>query len=159
VLVGHSYRMRKSYARAVEVYLLIEQYHPDTDEAFDAGYWKLYCFYLLNDKDLGEFATAFIARHAQKRADHEYLSLARLIRADFYFNKGDFQQAALSYNEVSIDKLPEKLRPGTLFNMGWAQGEAGTPSGGRRHLHALHQRASAARVHPQSLCPPRSRQP
>ena len=86
LLVGHSYRMRKSYARAVEVYLLIEQYHPDTEEAFDAGYWKLYCFYLLNDKDLGEFSTAFIARHAQKHADHEFLSLARLIRADFYFN-------------------------------------------------------------------------
>ena len=61
VLVGHAYRMRKSYARAVEIYLLVEQYHPDTEEAFDAGYWKLYCFYLLNDRDLGEFATAFIA--------------------------------------------------------------------------------------------------
>lgn len=131
LLVGHSYRMRKSYARAVEVYLLIEQYHTDTEEAFDAGYWKLYCFYLLNDKDLGEFATAFIARYAQKHPDHEYLSLARLIRADFYFNKGDYQQAALSYNDVSLDKLPEKLRPGTLFNMGWAQGEAG------RHQEAV----------------------
>lgn len=125
LLVGHAYRMRKSYARAVEVYLLIEQYHKETEEAFEAGYWKLYCFYLLNDKDLGEFATAFINLHAQKQAGHEYLSLARLIRADYYFNKGDFQQAALSYNEVAIEKLPEKLRPGTLFNMGWAQAEAG----------------------------------
>ncbi len=129
--VGNSYRMRKSYARAVEVYLLIEQYHPDTEEAFEAGYWKLYSFYLLNDRDLGEFATAFIARNAQKRAGHEYLSLARLIRADFYFNKGDFQQAAQSYNDVVIDQLPEKLRPGSLFNMGWAQGEAG------RHQEAV----------------------
>lgn len=131
LMVGHSYRMRKSYARAVEVYLLIEQYHVDTDEAFDAGYWKLYCFYLLNDKDLGEFATAFIARYAQNHAAHEYLSLARLIRADFYFNKGDYQQATLSYNDLAIDKLPEKLRPGTLFNMGWAQAEAG------RHQEAV----------------------
>ncbi|MFO1483500.1 MAG: tetratricopeptide repeat protein [Verrucomicrobiaceae bacterium] len=125
LLVGHSYRLRKSYARAVEVYLLIEQYHPTLDEAFEAGYWKLYCFYLLNDNDLGEFATAFITRHAQNHANHEYLALARLIRADFYFNKSNFQQAALSYNEVTIDLLPEKLRPGTLFNMGWAQAEAG----------------------------------
>jgi tetratricopeptide (TPR) repeat protein len=125
VLVGHAYRMRKSYARAVEVYLLVEQYHPDTEEAFDAGYWKIYCFYLLNDKDLGEFATAFIAKHAQSRAAHEYLSLARLIRADFYFNKADYAQAVVSYTDINIDKLPEKLRPGTLFNMGWAQAEAG----------------------------------
>jgi tetratricopeptide (TPR) repeat protein len=131
LLAGHSHRLRKSYARAVEVYLLIEQYHADSDEAFEAGYWKLYCFYLLNDKDLGEFATAFITRHAAKHTDHEYLSLARLIRADFYFNKADFQQAALSYNEVNLEKLPEKLRPGTLFNTGWAQGEAG------RHQEAV----------------------
>lgn len=129
--VGNSYRMRKSYARAVEVYLLIEQYHPDTEEAFEAGYWKLYSFYLLNDRDLGEFATAFIARHSQKHAGHEYLSLARLIRADFFFNKGDYQQAAQSYNDVVIDQLPEKLRPGSLFNMGWAQGESG------RHQEAV----------------------
>ncbi len=131
LLVGHAYRSRKSYARAVEVYLMLEQYHPDTAEAFEAGYWKLYSFYLLNDKDLGEFATAFIARYSQVHTGHEYLSLARLIRADFYFNKSDFTQAALSYNEVQIDKLPEKLRPGTLFNMGWAQGEAG------RHQEAV----------------------
>jgi len=124
VLVGHAFRMRKSYARAVEVYLLVEQYHPDTVEAFDAGYWKLYCFYLLNDRDLGEFATAFIVRNAQRYADHEFISLARLIRADYYFNEGDYQQASQSYIEVIIEKLAEKLRPGTLFNMGWAQAEA-----------------------------------
>lgn len=131
LLVGHAYRMRKSYARAVEVYLMIEQYHADSEEAFEAGYWKLYCFYLLNDRDLGDFATAFINRHAQNHATHEFLSLARLIRADFYFNRAEYQQAALSYNEVVIEKLPEKLRPGTLFNMGWAQAEAG------RHQEAV----------------------
>lgn len=123
--VGNAYRMRESYARAVEVYLLVEQYHPETLEAFEAGYWKLYCFYLLNDRDLGDFATAFIARHAQKYAGHEYLSLARLIRADFYFNRGEFQQAATSYMELALDKLPEKLRPGSVFNTGWAQAESG----------------------------------
>ena len=125
LLVGHAYRQRKSYARAVEVYLIIEQYHKDTDESFEAGYWKLYCFYLLGDKELGEFANGFIARYTPIKGDHELLSLARLIRADFFFNKADFNQAALSYTDLKIEKLPEKLRPGTVFNMGWAQAESG----------------------------------
>lgn len=125
LLVGHAYRQRKSYARAVEVYLLIEQYHQDTDEAFEAGYWKLYCFYLLNDKDLAEFANGFIARYTPARGDHEFLTLARLIRADYFFNKTDFNQAALSYTDLKMEKLPDKLRPGTIFNMGWAQAESG----------------------------------
>ena len=125
LLVGHAYRQRKSYARAVEVYLIVEQYHRDTDEAFEAGYWKLYCFYLLNDRDLGEFANGFITRYAPTKGDHEFMSLARLIRADFFFNKNDYDQAAQSYVDLKVDKLPEKLRPGTVFNMGWAQAESG----------------------------------
>ncbi|MBL9133098.1 MAG: tetratricopeptide repeat protein, partial [Verrucomicrobiaceae bacterium] len=125
LLVGHAYRQRKSYARAVEVYLIIEQYHKDTDEAFEAGYWKLYCFYLLNDKDLGEFANGFITRYTQTKGDHEFLSLARLIRADYFFNKNDYNQASQAYIDLKVEKLPEKLRPGTVFNMGWAQAEAG----------------------------------
>lgn len=124
LLVGNAYRMKKAYARAVEVYLMIEEGYPGSDQAFEAGYWKLYCFYLLDDKDLGDFATAFIQRHLQTRSQHEFLNLARLIRADFYFNKGEYPKAAESYVEVQIDKLPVKLQPGTLFNKGWALAEA-----------------------------------
>lgn len=124
LLVGNAYRMKKSYARAVEVYLMIEEAHRNTEQAFEAGYWKLYCFYLLDDKDLGDFANGFIQKYAQTRADHEFLNLARLIRADFYFNKKNYGKAADSFNEVHLDKLPEKLRPGTMFNQGWALAEA-----------------------------------
>ncbi|HYF37357.1 MAG TPA: tetratricopeptide repeat protein, partial [Prosthecobacter sp.] len=124
LLVANAYRMKKSYARAVEVYLMIEEGYRDTDQAFEAGYWKLYCFYLLDDKDLADFATGFIQRYAAKRAGHEFLNLARLIRADFYFNKQDWAKAAESFAEIKIDQLPEKLRPGTLFNQAWAQSEA-----------------------------------
>ncbi|MBK8094559.1 MAG: tetratricopeptide repeat protein [Verrucomicrobiaceae bacterium] len=131
LLVGHSYRSGKSYARAIEVYLIIEQYHKETEEAFEAGYWKLYCFYLLNDKDLAEFAGDFITRYTPTKGDHEYLSLARLIRADYFYNKGDYNNAAQSYTDLRVEKLPEKLRAGTLFNMGWAQGESG------RHQEAV----------------------
>lgn len=131
LMVGNAYRMKKGYARAVEVYLMVEQGYPGSDAAFEAGYWKLYCFYLLDDKELGEFATAFIQRHLQERAQHEFLNLARLIRADFYFNKGDYAKASDSYSEVQLDKLPAKLQPGTLFNKGWALAEAG------RHQEAV----------------------
>jgi TolA-binding protein len=124
LMVGNAYRMKKSYARAVEVYLMVEQDYRDTAQAFEAGYWKLYCFYLLDDKDLADFATAFIQRHARNYADHEFLNLARLIRADYFFNKQDYAKASESFAEVKVEQLPEKLRPGTLFNQAWAQAEA-----------------------------------
>ncbi|MEQ1750763.1 MAG: tetratricopeptide repeat protein, partial [Prosthecobacter sp.] len=127
LLVGNAYRMKKSYARAVEVYLMIEQGNSISDQAFEAGYWKLYCFYLLDDKDLAEFATAFIAKNSITRKSHQFLNLARLIRADFHFNKQRYAEAATSFNDVQIQELPEKLQPSTLFNKAWAQAEAQRP--------------------------------
>lgn len=127
LLVGNAYRMRKTYSRAVEVYLLIEQFHGETEEAFEASYWKLYCFYLLDDPDIVEWVQNFLSRYQREKQDHQFMALARLILADFHFNKEQYNEAAASFLEVNIDRLPEKLRPGTLFNRGWAEAEAGRP--------------------------------
>ena len=124
LMVGNAFRMKKSYARAVETYLMVEQSEPGSDAAFEAGYWKLYCFYLLDDKDLAEFATGYIAKYSEARATHEFLNLARLIRADHHFNKQRYAEAASSFSDVQMDKLPAKLQPGTLFNKAWALAEA-----------------------------------
>lgn len=127
LLVGNAYRMKKSYSRAVEVYLMVEQDYPASLQAFEAGYWKLYCFYLLDDKELGVFASTFIQRYAPNHSEHEFLNLARLIRADFHFNRQEYPQSAESFSEVGIEKLPAKLQPGALFNKGWAFAEAKRP--------------------------------
>ncbi len=124
LMVGNAFRMKKSYARAVETYLMVEQAGPTTEAAFEAGYWKLYCFYLLDDKDLAEFATNFIVRNATARPDHEFMNLARLIRADHYFNKQNYKEASTSFAEVKLEKLPAKLQPGTLFNKAWSLAES-----------------------------------
>jgi TolA-binding protein len=131
LLVGNSQRMKKSYSRAVEVYLMVEQGYPGSDSAFEAGYWKLYCFYLLDDRQIGEHASAFIQRYLQTHAQHEFINLARLIQADFYFRQGEYDKSADSYSDVQTDKLPEKLRPGTLFNKAWALAET------NRHQDAI----------------------
>ena len=125
LLVGNAHRMRKTYSRAVEVYLMIEENHKETEQAFEAGYWKLYCFYLLGDKDLPEFAKAFLARYAKDRGDHEFVTLAQLILADAHFNKQQYKEAAAAFAEVRTNKLPEKLRPESVFNKGWSEAEAG----------------------------------
>lgn len=130
LLVGNAHRMRKTYSRAVELYLLIEKHHQDTEQAFEAGYWKLYCFYLLGDKNLPEFARAFLERYTASRGDHEFITLARLILADSFFNALQYKEAADEFANLEIKNLPEKLRAGSLFNKGWAEAEAG------RHLDA-----------------------
>lgn len=124
LIVGNAHRMRKSYSRAVEMYILIEKYHPETDEAFESGYWKVYCFYLLGDKQLPDFSKAFIDKYGKDRAGSEYISLARLILADAWFNEQKYAESADAYTEVDFEKLPARLRDGGLFNKGWAEAEA-----------------------------------
>lgn len=124
LLVGNAYRMKKTYSRAVELYLLVEEEYPTTNEAFEAGYWKLYCFYLLEDKDLGEFANGFLKRWAAEKDDHEFISKAALMRADHFFNLGAYEEAALAFTDVPMEGLSPALRSNALFNMGYSQVEA-----------------------------------
>ncbi len=131
LLVGNAYRMKKTYSRAVEVYLMVEQDYPGDDIAFEAGYWKLYCFYLLDDKDLGEFAAGFLSRWAKVKEGHEMVAKAALIRADHYFSRSQYDEAASAFTEVPMDALAPDLRANALFNQGYALAEAG------RHQEAI----------------------
>lgn len=131
LLVGNAYRMKKTYSRAVELYLMVEQDYPGEDVAFEAGYWKLYCFYLLEDKDLGEFAAGFLSRWSKLKEGHEFVAKAALIRADHYFNRAEYEQAASAFGEVNMDSLKPDLRANVLFNQGYALMEA------KRHQEAI----------------------
>ena len=124
LLVANAYRMKKTYSRAVELYLMVEQDYPTEDVAFEAGYWKVYCFYLLEDKDLAEFAAGYIKRWATDKAGHEMLAKASLIRADHFFNAGKYDEAAEAFAEVPMEALSAELRASALFNMGYAQVES-----------------------------------
>jgi TolA-binding protein len=124
LLVGNAYRMKKTYSRAVELYLMVEQDYPTDDVAFEAGYWKLFCFYLLEDKDLGEFADGFLKRWAASKKDHEFVANAAVMRADHFFNKAAYEEAAAAFVDVPMEALSAGLRSSALFNMGYSQVEA-----------------------------------
>jgi tetratricopeptide (TPR) repeat protein len=121
--VGNAQRMKKNYAQAIDIYDMLERYHPQADLAFEAGYWKLYCFYLTEDKRLPAQVRTFLDRYAELHAKHEFTNTARLLRADYLFNHQVYKLAADAYQEVRIDQLAEKYRPSTLFHKGWSEAE------------------------------------
>jgi tetratricopeptide (TPR) repeat protein len=124
LLVGNAYRMKKTYSRAVELYLMVERDFPKDDFAFEAGYWKLYCFYLLEDKDLGDFADGFLKTWSKSRAEHEFIAKAALIRADHFFNRAEYEAAAQAFADVPMDALAGSLRANALYSQGFSQVES-----------------------------------
>lgn len=129
--VADAQRMKKNYARAIDVYNMIEQYHNDSPVAFEAAYWRAYCFYLLEDRNLQPTIAAFLGRYSSSYADHEYINTARLLLADHHFNRQEYREAAAAYQELNLSKLAPRLRPSTLFHKGWSDSEAG------RHTDAI----------------------
>ncbi len=125
LIVGNAQKQRQSYRQAIELYLLVEKQFPDAPEALEAGYQKLLCFYQLADKDIPQFTQGFEERYADRYKNHEFILMARLIRADWYFGKADYTHAAEAFVGVETKRIPQKVRPGVLYKKGFAEAEAG----------------------------------
>jgi tetratricopeptide (TPR) repeat protein len=125
LIIGMAYKQLQRYRQAVEMFLLLERNHPNEPEAFEGGYQKLLCFFQMNDKDIVSFALAFEERYAKSQKGHEYLMMARLIRADAYFGTADYKLAAEAFSGIDIKKVPAKVRPSMLYKKGFAETEAG----------------------------------
>ena len=123
--VGNAQRMKKSYQRAIDLYEMIRQYFPDHELSYEAAYWRLFCFYQLDDKRVGDIAEAFLKQYAASNKGHEFINTARLLLADHFFTKQNFKQAAEAYGAIDLTKLPERFRASTLFHKGWCEADAG----------------------------------
>lgn len=127
LVVGNANRSLKQYTAAIDFYLLIERHRGDSEEAMEAGYWKLYCFYVLGNDRLPEFAQAFLETYTPRHPDHRYLSLVRLILAQFHFNRQEYEKSAEAFTRVDIDQVPESIRAASLFNKAWTETQGGAP--------------------------------
>lgn len=125
LIVGNAYKQRQMYRQAVDVFLNIEKNYAEAPESIDAGYQKLLCFFQLSDKDIPQFAENFEQRYVKQFPDHEYIFMARLIRADWWFGKGDYKQSAEVFAGVDLKRVPEKVRASVIYKKGFAESEAG----------------------------------
>ncbi|MBL9117127.1 MAG: tetratricopeptide repeat protein [Verrucomicrobiaceae bacterium] len=123
--VGNAFRGKKAYERAVEMYDMVVQYHADSPASFEAEYWRIYCFYLLEKPEIISLINGFTDKYSKAHKDHEYLNTTYLLLADHYFNKQQYTEAASAFANVNFAKLPEKLRPNALYHKGWSESEAG----------------------------------
>lgn len=123
--VANAQRMKKNFAGAISLYDMLQQYFAEHELAFEAGYWKVYCLYLQDDKRLPDEAAAFVQKQAGAHKDHEFINSARLLIADNYFTRQDYKLATTAFQAINVTKLPERFQASTLFHQGWSEAEAG----------------------------------
>ncbi len=126
--VANAQRLKKSYARAIDLYGMVQQYYPEHELAFEAAYWNLVCLFQLEDKRLADATARFLQQHEAVHKDHEFVHTARLLLADYQFNKQNYKLAAEAYAGINVSKLPARFRAQTLFHRGWSEAETGKPA-------------------------------
>ena len=150
VHVGNAQRMKKNYARAIELYDMVLQYFPQHELAFESAYWKLFCAYQGEDPRLTDIVAAFLAKYEPGHPDHEFINTARLLIADYHFNKQNYKMAADAYGLLNVAKLQERFRSSTLFHRGWSQSEAG------KHAEAILSLTDFIKTYPNEKEMPRA---
>ena len=124
LLVGMAHKQLKQYRQAVSLFLMLEKNYPDSPEAFQGAYQNLLCFSQLSDKDLPQFTTHFEEKYGENHANHEYIIMSHLIRADWYFSKGDYKNAAEAYSTIDLKKVPQNIRASAAYQKGFAEAES-----------------------------------
>lgn len=125
LMVGNSYRFLKRFVKAMDLYLIIEQYYGTRPEGREASYNKLICLYNLGDPNLPRFVDVFAENATGTGADPALVDQAQLLKAEYLFGKGDLARAAKAYEAADIERIPEGLRASALYHRGFAEADSG----------------------------------
>lgn len=129
IIVGRSYYKLKNYADAVSFFADVEKSLPSTDEAFNAGYHKLLCYFNMGATQLPIYVDNFIANYAAGRGTHKYIHQAFLIKAEALYAAKKFKTAAKTYNQINTEFIDKKNLPSLLYKKGWCLSQIGNHAG------------------------------
>ena len=125
LMVGDAQSKLKQHRRAIDLFLMIDQYYPNSPENGEAGYRRLISLNELKDPSLPTVAEQVIDRIKSVDPGNEQIDLARFILAEHYFSRQAYPQAAAAYKNVRAEKLPQNLRSALLYRRGWSSEAAG----------------------------------
>ncbi len=107
---------------ASRILLEIFQDYPRSQLAEDAEYQYLLTLYQMDHENLSDRIDRFL----EKNPSPEMRDRALLLKAEYHYNKGNWQQAADSYARVAqSNTLSAKIRAEAMNRQGWSYLEAG----------------------------------
>ena len=127
LMAGNAYRKQSRFREAAEVYITLGEKYPSTEEALEGGYRKLLCFLEMKSDRLPEFVDQYVEQFRRSHAGHEFLDRAMLLKAEGFFTKGEYEEAAKAYGKLKTDNVPEALLASVVYKKGWAEAEGGFP--------------------------------
>lgn len=129
VIVGQTYFQKKNYTKAVDYFLQVESSAPGSDQAFEAGYYKLLCLYNIEGENIPKRVDLFIQNYAVGRGTSKQIHLALLMKAETLYGQKKYKDAADSYTAISTQFIDAQNLPSLLYKQAWCLSEISNHSG------------------------------
>lgn len=126
-----AYKLGK-YHEAIKLFAQAERQVPLSAKAFEAGYFRMLCFYNIEGANLALQVDAFLEVYEQRFPKHEYIHKALMMKAETLFDQDKFREAAAAYNKIDVTKIGANNQLNLLYKRGWCLSESGDHNGAVR---------------------------
>ncbi|NWK56326.1 tetratricopeptide repeat protein [Verrucomicrobiaceae bacterium N1E253] len=131
-LAGRSAYQLKRYDLAIKYFAEAERQIPLSKEAFEAGYYRLLCFFNIKGSNIPKQVDAFLEVYQPRFPRQPKIHKALLMKAETLFDENKFREAASAYNQITPELVGEDNLANLLFKRGWCLSESGDHNGAIR---------------------------
>ncbi len=131
-LAGKSAYQLKSYQEAIHLFSQAERQVPMSAEAFEAGYFRLLCFYNIKGSNIPMQVDAFLEIYQGQHPRHERIHKALLMKAETLFDADKHREAASAYNQIDSEIIGAANQADLHYKRGWCLSLSGDHHGAVR---------------------------
>jgi len=136
-LAGRSAYQLKRYTDAISFFAQAERQNPLSMEAFDAGYYRLLCFFSIKGTNIPKQVDAFLEVYQPRFPSQPKIHKALLMKAETLFDEGKFRAASAAYNQINPSLVGKDNQANLLFKRGWCLSESGDHNGAVRSFSSF----------------------
>jgi len=131
-IAGRSAYQLKMYHEAIGLFAQAERQIPLSEEAFEAGYFRLLCFYNIKGSNIPIQVDAFLEVYQRRYPKHERIHKALQIKAETLFDMSKYREAAAAYNQIDPQLVGDENRANLFYKRGWCLSMSGDHNGAVR---------------------------
>lgn len=134
LLAGRSAYKLSRFHEAIKLLAKAERQLPGSQQAFDAAYFRLLCFFKIEGANIPMQVDVFLEIHQKRYPRHERVHKALLMKAETLYDQRKFREAAGAYNQIESSLVGEKNIANLLFKRAWCLSESGDHNGAVRNF-------------------------
>jgi len=142
VTAGRSAYQLKFYHEAIKLFAEAERQVPLSPESFEAGYFRLLCFFNIEGANIPMQVDAFLEIYQKQNPKHEKIHKALLMKAETLLDSGKHREAAAAYNQIDATAVGETNRANLLYKRGICLSQSGDHNGAVRSFTGFLSRYS-----------------